>query len=94
VYGRPDGVGALSAALALRPEVIILDWMLPTYSGLEVCTAIRSRPELDDTKIIMVSARRRQSDIELGYSAGADRYFVKPIVPRVLMRHVRELVEA
>jgi PleD family two-component response regulator len=92
VYGRAHGVGALAAALSLRPGVVILDWVLPTYSGLEVCSAIRSRRELDDTKVIMISSRRRDADVELGYIAGADRYLVKPIVPRVLMRHVCDLL--
>jgi two-component system phosphate regulon response regulator PhoB len=92
VYGRHDGVSALSAALTLRPHVVVLDWMLPSCSGLEVCSALRSRRQLDGTAILMITARRREGDLVLCHGAGADRFLLKPIVPRMLAEHVRELV--
>jgi DNA-binding response OmpR family regulator len=92
-FGHADGTNVIQAALTLRPAVVILDWMLPRSSGIEVCAALREHPDLRTTGIIMVSAKGRDSDVEAGYEAGADRYFVKPVVPRVLVRHVRELAE-
>lgn len=89
-----DGGSAVKAAVALRPALVILDWMMPSRSGLDVCAAIRALPELAGIRILMVSAKRRDDDVELAYRAGVDRYCVKPVVTRVLVRHVRELVGA
>jgi DNA-binding response OmpR family regulator len=94
VHVQADGSRAVKAVEALKPAVVILDWMLPGRSGLEACTAIRALPELAGTRIVMLSSRRRDDDVERGYRAGADRYFVKPVVTRVLVRHVREFAAA
>jgi DNA-binding response OmpR family regulator len=65
--------------------------MLPRGSGLDVCEAIRALPEQAGIRIVMVSAKGRDDDVDRAYRAGVDRYFVKPVVTRVLIRHVREL---
>jgi two-component system, OmpR family, phosphate regulon response regulator PhoB len=91
VYGRADGVTAVNAALSLRPDVVILDWMLADGSGLDVCASMRRRRELERTGILMISGKGADEDVRSGLNAGADRYLIKPLIPRTLIRHVEEL---
>src|SRR5438093_7893636 len=78
------------ADLRLReaiPDVVILDWMLPDLSGIELCRRLRSRPETRQLPIVMLTARGEESDRVRGLSTGADDYIVKPFsVPELLAR--------
>ncbi len=70
-----------------RPDLIILDWMLPGLSGIEVCKMIRAKPETRDIPIIMLTARSEESERVRGLATGADDYLVKPFsVPELLVR--------
>lgn len=70
-----------------RPNLIILDWMLPGISGIEVCRLLRARPETRDIPIIMLTARGEESERVRGLGTGADDYVVKPFsVPELLAR--------
>ena len=70
-----------------RPDLILLDWMLPGISGIEVCRLVRARPETRDIPIIMLTARSEETERVRGLATGADDYLVKPFsVPELLAR--------
>jgi two-component system phosphate regulon response regulator PhoB len=70
-----------------RPDLILLDWMLPGISGIEVCRLLRARPETRDIPVIMLTARSEEAERVRGLSTGADDYIVKPFsVPELLAR--------
>ena len=70
-----------------RPDLIVLDWMLPGISGIEVCRLLRSRPETREIPVIMLTARGEENERVRGLATGADDYIVKPFsVPELLAR--------
>ncbi len=70
-----------------RPDLILLDWMLPGISGIEVCRLLQARPETRDIPVIMLTARSEEAERVRGLSTGADDYIVKPFsVPELLAR--------
>ena len=85
------GAEGLAAAEKSRPEVVILDLMLPDVSGTEVCRQFRAAPALGDIGILMLTARGDEYDRVLGFEIGADDYVVKPFSVRELMMRVRAL---
>src|ERR1700726_3061686 len=84
-----DGEAALAAAARLRPDLIILDLMLPKMDGREVCRRIR---ETTNTPIIMLTARDEETDKLLGLELGADDYITKPFSPREVAARVRAVL--
>lgn len=81
------GNRVLSAVEKHLPSLILLDWMLPEISGLELCKIIRNNPELKNIPIIMLTAKGQEEDKVLGLSAGADDYVTKPFsIPELLAR--------
>lgn len=81
------GNRVISAVEKHLPSLILLDWMLPEISGLELCKIIRSNPELKNIPIIMLTAKGQEEDKVIGLSAGADDYVTKPFsVPELLAR--------
>lgn len=81
------GNRVLSAVEKYLPSLILLDWMLPEISGLELCKIIRNNPELKNIPIIMLTAKGQEEDKVVGLSAGADDYVTKPFsVPELLAR--------
>lgn len=87
-----DGEAGVSAAHAVRPDLVILDWMMPRLSGIQVCERLRADGAFAGTKIVMLTARAQESDIERAYSAGADDYITKPFSPRELVARVAALI--
>ncbi|MBO9519951.1 MAG: response regulator [Nocardioidaceae bacterium] len=83
-----DGAAAVEACLANKPDLLILDVMMPGMSGLEAARAIRENPAMAGVPIIMLTARAQESDVEQGFDAGADDYVVKPFSPRELATRV------
>ncbi len=86
VYTATDGPGALKAARAFRPDVIVLDIMLPGMDGLEVLTTLRRE---SDVYIILLTARVDETDRVVGLTLGADDYVTKPFSPRELAARIR-----
>ena len=81
------GNRVISAVEKNLPSLILLDWMLPEISGLELCKIIRNNPELKNIPIIMLTAKGQEEDKVIGLSAGADDYVTKPFsVPELLAR--------
>lgn len=88
-----DGEAGLAAALEELPDLLVLDWMMPRASGLEVCLAARAAPELARVAIMLVTAKAQEADVQRGFAAGADDYIVKPFSPRELASRVDALLE-
>lgn len=87
-----DGEEALLKVEEATPDIILLDWMLPRLSGLEVCRRVRRRPETRDLPIIMLTARGEEADRVRGLDTGADDYVTKPFSPSELMARMRALL--
>ena len=87
-----DGETALRLAREARPDLIVLDLMLPLVDGFEVCHRIREDPALRETKVLMLTARGRQSEVARGLEAGANAYMTKPFATRDLLNAVAELL--
>ncbi len=82
-----NGLNAVSEVEKQLPSVIILDWMLPEISGIEICKLIRSKPDIKNIPIIMLTAKSQEEDKIKGLSAGADDYVTKPFsVPELMAR--------
>ncbi|MCU9846833.1 phosphate regulon transcriptional regulator PhoB [Defluviimonas sp. WL0024] len=84
-----NGEEALLLVAEEAPDLIVLDWMLPNVSGIEVCRRLKSRPETRAVPIIMLSARSEEVDLVRGLETGADDYMVKPYSVVELMARVR-----
>jgi two-component system phosphate regulon response regulator PhoB len=84
-----NGLNAVSEVERLTPAVIILDWMLPEISGIEICKLIRSHPDIKNIPIIMLTAKSQEEDKIKGLNAGADDYVTKPFSIPELMARVR-----
>ena len=86
------GEQGVELAKRLRPDLVLLDLMLPGMGGLQVCRLLRADVATRDTAIIMLTARGEESDIVRGLEAGADDYIVKPFSPRVLAARVEAVL--
>ena len=82
VVWESSGNRALAAVEKYCPSVILLDWMLPELSGVEICKMIRNKPDIKDIPIIMLTAKGEEEDKIKGLSAGADDYVTKPFSVR------------
>ena len=88
VVSVEDGTTAAESCRTMRPDLVILDLMMPGMSGLEVCRYIKSDPELSSTPVILLTARAQAADVEAGKAAGVDEYLTKPFSPRELAGRV------
>ncbi len=75
-----------------KPELIILDWMMPELSGIDLCRMIKADPELKDIPIFMLTAKGQDSDEQQGFQCGVSRYITKPFSPRSLLEMVQEII--
>jgi DNA-binding response OmpR family regulator len=87
-----DGDAALALIRAERPDLVLLDVMMPGKSGFEVCAAVRADEAIADTKILMLSAKGRDTDLAKGQALGADAYMTKPFSTRELAEKVRQML--
>ena len=87
-----DGEEALLLAAETEPDLVLLDWMLPEISGLEVCRRLKARASTRPLPIIMVTARGEEADRVRGLNTGADDYIVKPFSPSELIARVRAVL--
>ena len=87
-----DGTEAFEALENHKPDLAIIDWMLPELSGLDVCRHIRAHAEMQRLPVIMLTARGEESDRVLGLDSGADDYIVKPCSPREIVARVQALL--
>ncbi|MBM2614793.1 response regulator [Actinoplanes sp. LDG1-06] len=89
-----NGRTAVELAAAHRPDAAVLDINMPAMDGLEVCENLRRDAGTATIPVLFLSARVNDSDIELGYSAGADDYMIKPFNPQELLRRLSGLLAA
>ena len=87
-----DGQEALTRIQEQQPDIVLLDWMLPLMSGIEVCRQIRRKPATRDLPIIMVTARTEDHDAVRGLNTGADDYITKPFNIEALLARMRALL--
>jgi len=87
-----DGQEALTRIAEAQPDLVLLDWMLPVMSGIEVCRQIRRRPNTRDLPVIMVTARTEDQDAVRGLNTGADDYITKPFNMESLLARMRALL--
>lgn len=87
-----DGDSGLEKAQAEKPDLILLDIMMPGRDGFEVCQTLRADPAMTDTRIVMLTARSRDAEHAKGLALGADDYITKPFSTRDLVARIQELL--
>ncbi|CRX37477.1 response regulator [Estrella lausannensis] len=92
VHVEVDGLNGLLAVKREKPDLVILDLMLPGQSGLDVCRKMKNDDELKNISVIMISAKSEEIDVVLGLELGADDYVTKPFSPKVLFSRVRAVL--
>lgn len=96
IISASDGEGALAAlsgdSEGRVPDLVLLDWMMPSMTGIEVCQAIREDPDRGRVPIILLTAKAQEAEIERGFAAGADDYIVKPFSPREMLSRVEAVM--
>ena len=92
VYKASDGKDGIELARSKKPDVVLLDVMMPDMDGIEVCDVLRSDPSTKDLRICFLTARNEDYSQIAGFDAGADDYVAKPIKPRVLISRLKALM--
>ena len=87
-----DGEAALEKLKTERPDLIVLDIMMPKLDGYEVCKAIKANPDTAHIPVILLSAKGRNVDQKMGFDVGADDYITKPFSPRKLVERINQLL--
>ena len=87
-----DGEQGLAAAREDTPDLIVLDWMMPKLTGIEVCANIRADADLAQPRILLLTAKSQDSDIALAMKTGADGYLIKPFRANDLLERVTALL--
>lgn len=92
IHVEVDGLNGLRAVEREKPDLVILDLMLPGQSGLDVCRKIKANADLKNIPVIMISAKSEELDVVLGLELGADDYVTKPFSPKILFSRVRAVM--
>lgn len=87
-----DGEEALRKIAEVRPDLVLLDVMMPKKSGFEVCQEIRAHPAWSSTKIVILTAKGRDAEVQKGLALGADAYITKPFSTKDLVATVRSVL--
>lgn len=87
-----DGAQALEKVANYRPDLILLDVMMPKISGFDVCERIRANPEYEDIKIIMLTAKGREVEVTKGLALGANEYIIKPFSTKELVQRIEQIL--
>lgn len=93
VHHAYDGDQGLKAAKELKPDIILLDLMLPKRGGYDVCFNLRQNKELSNSKIVMVTAKNQPIDEDKGILVGADDYIMKPFEPEELLHIIYQVMK-
>jgi DNA-binding response OmpR family regulator len=92
VVAAPTGAEALRTVRDMRPDIVLLDIMVPKLNGWEICRRIKQDPDTRDIPVIMVTGRVEEGDKVLGFELGADDYVTKPFSPRELLARIRAVI--
>ena len=94
VFSESNGETGLACAEEFLPDLVLVDWMMPRLSGIEVCQRLRAGPQTAGILLVLLTAKAQDADVECGLAAGANEYMVKPFSPRELVARVEALLEA
>jgi two-component system alkaline phosphatase synthesis response regulator PhoP len=92
IHVETDGLNGFQAVVKERPDLVILDIMLPGQNGLDVCRKMKSNEALRSIPIVMISAKGEEIDIVLGLELGADDYVTKPFSPKILLSRIKAVL--
>lgn len=92
VHKASDGRQAIEMIEELMPDLVILDWMMPEISGIDLCKIMRKSDDLKSIPVIMLSARGEEGDKTFGLDTGADDYVTKPFSPRELISRIKAVL--
>ena len=87
-----DGDEAIAACYADKPDLIVLDMLMPKKDGVTVCREIKESPEMKDIKIVMLTAMSQEADKQTALMAGADDYMTKPFSPAALLTKIEQIL--
>ncbi|MGF7215108.1 DNA-binding response OmpR family regulator [Spirosoma lacussanchae] len=93
VFIARDGAEAQELIDAEKPDLLLLDVMMPKMNGHELCRYVRAQPDLNHAKVIFLSARSKEADVQAGYEAGANLYIPKPFSTRDLVSRINQLMK-
>ncbi|MFN4064090.1 response regulator [Azoarcus communis] len=88
-----DGEEGVHKVRAFRPDLVLLDVMMPKKNGFEVCQELKSDPDLQSIKVLMLTAKGRDTEVSKGLALGADAYMTKPFSTKELVERVRVMLE-
>ncbi|MGB8432702.1 MAG: response regulator [Burkholderiales bacterium] len=88
-----NGDDALAQVAEFMPDLVLLDVMLPRRNGFEVCQQIRASPRSPDVKVVMLTAKGRDTEMQKGLALGADAYITKPFATKELVARVKDLLD-
>lgn len=89
-----NGTEALEIVEKQVPDIVLLDIMMPDVDGYAICKHIKSSKKLKEAKVVFMSAKSKESDIQKGYDLGASLYVTKPFSTRQLLKQVQELMQS
>jgi DNA-binding response OmpR family regulator len=92
VTAEADGESGLAAIHEVHPDLVVLDWMMPKMTGIEVCLALRKDPATADIPVLFLTAKAQEADVQRGFAAGGNDYVIKPFSPRELSTRVDALL--
>ncbi len=92
VTSEADGEAGLAAVRDVHPDLVVLDWMMPRMTGVEVCLALRKESQLAETPVLFLTAKAQEADVQRGFAAGGNDYMVKPFSPRELLTRIDALL--
>jgi len=87
-----DATTIADGSSAVPPDLVLLDWMMPKMTGIEVCKAMRENPDTAAMPVILLTAKAQEAEIERGFAAGVDDYIVKPFSPREMLSRVEAVL--
>ncbi|MBC7508940.1 MAG: response regulator [Ferruginibacter sp.] len=87
-----NGAEALELVEKQMPDIVLLDIMMPDVDGYQICTYIKKSDTLKHTKVVFMSAKTKETDIQKGYDLGASLYIIKPFSTRELVKQIKELM--
>jgi two-component system alkaline phosphatase synthesis response regulator PhoP len=93
VHTAYDGIEALGKAVRFKPDIVLLDIIMPEMDGLEMLEALRANPECEDISVIMLTARSHADDMERAYACGIEDFIVKPFELRSLLEKIETIIQ-
>jgi len=87
-----ESINAVPVIKNEKPDLIILDWMMPELSGIDLCKMLKSEPDIANIPIFMLTAKGQEADEQLGLKCGVIRYITKPFSPKSLLEMIQETI--